>query len=97
MNDAPDGVFRPLPSAAEFVLKLGPEAQIIVDTDPEGHPILAIVDGAVTFLLMPYGASEGATVTKHDVQQSSELLLAAAAYREALYEARLRQQGDHDN
>lgn len=91
MTDAPDSVFRPFPSTAEFVLRLGPQAQIMVDTDPEGFPILAIVDGEMTFMLMPLSASEGAPITKEDVLQSSDFLLAAAAYREALHDAYARQ------
>lgn len=91
MSDAMD---HPSPSLAELVVKLGPETQIMVDTDPDGYPILAIVDGVLTLLLMQLGAAEGGPVTKHDVLQGSELLLAVAAYRDALNDTYAREQGE---
>jgi len=73
------------PTAIEVVLKLGPMAKIMVDVDPEGHPILAIVTPEINLLIMPYGASEGGPLTKCDAERGSDLVIAAVDYRNAIH------------
>lgn len=77
--------FRPHSSAVEVVLKLGAAARILVDTDPEGYPILAIVTPEINLLIMPYGASEGGPLTKDDDGRGSDLVIAAVDYRNAIH------------
>lgn len=78
---------RPHQSAVEVVLKLGTAVDIIVDTDPQGHPILGLVLPDINVLIMPYSASEGGPITPDDLNLASELVMAAAKYRDELHRA----------
>jgi len=74
-------------TAVEVVLKLGTTADIIVDTDPQGHPILGFVTPEINVLIMPNSASEGGAVTQAELDQASALVMAAARYRDELHHA----------
>lgn len=73
-------------SAVDVVLRLGTEA--IVDVDAEGDdtpPILWIRTGLIDFMLMPFGQSEGGKLTRCDLSRSSDLVMAAVHYRDAIF------------
>jgi hypothetical protein len=77
----------PCRTAVEVILKLGASADVIVDSDPEGYPILAIVTADINVLVMPYSASEGGAVTLEDLSKATEVLKAVEKYREELRSA----------
>jgi hypothetical protein len=78
---------RPETSAVEVVLKLGTAADIIVDTDPQGYPILGFVTPDFNVLIMPYSASEGGPITACDADRASDLVAAVGKYRDELQRA----------
>lgn len=80
------------PGAAELVLKLSSTARIGCEVQ-DGYPILAITDGGITVLLMPFGPSEGGRVAFCDNSIGSDFVLAASTYRNALAEAYAAQEG----
>jgi len=74
-------------TTVEVILKLGTASDIIVDTDPQGHPILGFVTPEINLLIMPYSASEGGAITHDELTRASILVLAAAKYRDELHRA----------
>jgi len=90
-----------LPGAghAELVLKIGPDAKVFAEVDPDSSPVVCIQAGDWQVLFYPHAWVEGMSTNQAEADRASDIVIAFSQWRNAIMEravAERNQSSDDD-